>query len=463
LAMCPGWGVIQPPAGISYLKGFLKEHGVGVKCLDLNLDFYKSFPNKEYWDLNTPEPFIHPDLFNKDILPDLSGRIDRWAEDILSNNPIAVGLSLFMSSINASLVLAKRLKELNPDLPIIGGGAEVYRMKRIFIDGVSEFSPIKTEAVSEKYFDILVLGEGEATLLELLNTLKAKSGLNNVKGIMYHHNDNLILNNPRDFIEDMDTLCPPDYGDFLLSGYTKKSLPVCTSRGCINRCTFCSDRPLWKTYRFRSPQKVIYDIEQLVLEYKINGFEVIDSNFNGDMQRLAQICDLIIKSGLQIEWSAKVSLREELSFKVLCKMRQAGCSSLAYGLESGSPGVLEDMRKNINLKTAERIIRDTHRAGIHANCFFIIGYPTETEEDFQMTLDFIQKNANYINRFDQITGCHIEEDSYLGLNAEKYGIVFKDDGWHSRESTPVIRKERLERFKEFARKLHQHYNCQVQG
>ncbi len=143
-------------------------------------------------------------------------------------------------------------------------------------------------------------------------------------------------------------------------------------------------------------------------------------------------------------------------------MKKSGCVSLAYGVESGSPFVLKDMRKNMNLDEVKRIIRDTKRAGIQASCFFLIGYPTETEEDFQLTLSFIEENAEYIHRFDQITGCHIEEDSYLGLNLDKYGITFKEDGWHSQCSTPRIRMERLERFRMVATRLHKHYQCEVQ-
>ena len=79
-----------------------------------------------------------------------------------------------------------------------------------------------------------------------------------------------------------------------------------------------------------------------------------------------------------------------------------------------------------------------------------------------MTLDFIQENAEFIHCFDQVTGCHIEEDSYLGLNLDKYGIAFREDGWYSKESTPQIRKERLNRFRDLARKLHRHYQCEVQ-
>jgi len=462
LVMCPGWGVVQPPVGISYLKGFLRSFGINVKCFDLSLELYKTFPEKKYWDLNYPGSFIVPEFFDKDILPGLKPFINVWAELILSYNPRVIGFSLFMSSINASLILARRLKEINPDLIIIGGGPEVTRIKRVLVDGIGGFASLNKDAIMGNIFDILVDGEGEETLLEVLLLNKQRLDFHNVEGTLYKNNNGLVVNKLRGLISDLDILPPPDYSDFELESYTRRSLPLVTSRGCINRCTFCADSPLWKTYRYRSAKEVLKEIEFLVKQYGIRIFEIVDSTFNGDAQRIDQICGLISESKLDITWSAKVTLRKEMSYDLLKKMKRAGCSSLAYGIESGSPEVLRDMRKNIDLDEVKRIIKDTWKARIQANCFFIIGYPTETENDFQKTLSFIQENAEFIHRFDQITGCHLEEDSYLGLNLDKYGIIFKEDGWHSKESTPAIRKERLERFRKLARKLHKHYQCEVQ-
>ncbi len=463
LVMCPAWGVVQPPIGISCLKGFLKEHGISVKCLDLSLNLFETFPEKKYWNLNYPEYFIDPNFFKEYIVDSLGNYIDRWVEQILEYNPKVVGLSLFMSSINVSLLLAQKLKKLNPDLIIIGGGPEVTRLKRVLVDGIRELASLNREVITSNAFDILVDGEGEETLVEILSLLKLKQDFHNTEGIIYAGNDKLVINRSRPLIEDLDILPPPDYHDFELARYTRKSLPIVTSRGCVNRCTFCADSPLWKVYRHRSAEKVVNEIEFLIKEYKIKSFEIMDSTFNGDARRVERICDLIIESKLDIQWSAKVSLKKEMTLGLLEKMKRAGCNSLAYGVESGSPRVLTDMRKNNDLNEVERIIRDTSRSGIEANCFFIIGYPVETEEDFELTLNFIRGNAQFIHRFDQITGCHIEEDSYLGLNPDKYGISFKDDGWHNQYSTPRIRKERLERFRELARELHQYYQCEVQS
>ncbi|MFC2140562.1 B12-binding domain-containing radical SAM protein [Candidatus Auribacterota bacterium] len=462
LVICPAWGVIHPPVGISYLKNFLSSYGINVKCIDLNLELYRSFPEKKYWNLNYPEYFINSKLFNKYIFPNLELFIHIWTKKILSYNPKAVGFSLFMSNINASLILAKQLKKLAPNISLIAGGPEVTRAKRIFIDKVKNISALIDKTIFNHIFDILVLGEGEETLLEIMMRIKKNRDLSSLKGTISISKENYKLNAPRERISNLDKLPPPNYCDYHLENYTQKALPITTSRGCINRCTFCADSPLWKTYRYRSAPKILEEIQLLIKEHNITEFEITDSTFNGDIKRLHYLCELIITAKINLRWSAKVTLRKEMDLNLLKKMNTAGCFSLSYGLESGSQKILDDMKKNTNINEAKRIIRQTYEAGIKANCFFIIGYPTETEKDFQLTLDFIKENAEFIFSFNQITGCHIEDDSYLGLNQDKYGIFFKKDGWHSQESTPKIRKKRLDAFKELGRALHKHYQCEVQ-
>ncbi|NQT89932.1 MAG: radical SAM protein [Candidatus Omnitrophica bacterium] len=462
LVMCPGWGVIQAPAAIGYLKGFLEANNITCRCFDINIKSYKMFDEKKYWELNYPDHFVLPHMFERDIQKFLAPFIDIWARRILEFKPRAVGLSLYMSSINASVALARSLKKMEPQIVIIGGGPEVDRIKRVALDGIRPISPANRDIFDT--FDVLVSGEGEETLLELMSKIKKGEDFSTTTGIVLKRDEQIIANSPRELMKDLDLIPEPDYTDLDLADYTGKALPVVTSRGCINRCTFCADSPLWKRYRCLSPEKTVKDMRNLAKRYSASSFEIVDSIFNGDIERLEKICDLIIDSGIRMQWSAKAMLRREMDYRLLSKMKKAGCCALAYGVESGSPGVLKDMRKSTDLGAIRRIIKDTHSAGIEPNCFFIIGYPTETEEDFKQTLRFIEEMGEFIHRFDQVTSCHIEEGSFLGLNTETYGITFDDQGhWYSKESTPEIRQERMGRFRDLARKLHTHYECEVQA
>ncbi len=225
LVICPGWGLIQPPVGISYLKGFLEDHGLQVKCFDLSLELYKVFPHKEYWDLNHPEDFIVKPLFEKNILPHIEQFITHWAKQILSTDPKAVGFSLFMSSINVSMLLARKLKQLRPDLVIIAGGPEVTRIKRVVIDKITEFSPLNMKNASDEFFNILIDGEGEEALFEILTLIKKKLSFYPVKGALYVQKGQMIANAPRELMQNLSLLPPPNYHDFDLQSYTRQSLP----------------------------------------------------------------------------------------------------------------------------------------------------------------------------------------------------------------------------------------------
>lgn len=462
LIMCPVWGAVQPPVGISYLKGYLNRFGVRTQCFDLSFDLHQATPEKKYWDLNHPDYFTDFRLFENEAAPLLAPWIEPWTERILSCRPDMVGFSLFMSSIHASVILARCLKKKKPDLILFGGGPEVTRLQQVLVGKMTKFADLREEALLGNVFDFLVLGEGEETVRELVMSKRRGEDLYKVDGILYQRGGVIVENPSRAMIPNLDILEPPDYTDFEVHNYVRKALPLVSSRGCFNRCTFCADSPLWKTYRFCSAQKVVGDIKVLVEKFKIYEVEFADSLFNGNIARVGQICDLILKSGLKIQWVAKAAFHNGMDLELLKKMRRAGCRSLAYGVESGSPRVLSHMRKNMDLALAEKVIRDTFLAGIEADCFFLIGYPTETEEDFSMTLDFIKQNSKYIHSFAQVTGCHIEEDSFLGRHLEENGISREEDGWHSKESTPEIRRRRLQRFKALARELHGHYQCEVQ-
>jgi hypothetical protein len=460
LVLCPGWGVTQPPVGISYLKSYLSANGYKAQCIDLSLELYKQFEEKKYWDLNYPQFFIEPELFEDYILPRLAQPIARWAKHILALPAETIGFSLYMSNLLVSNLLALKLKQLKPGIKIIGGGPEVTRIKRVFSGQRLWSAPITIDIF--KAFDVLIEGEGEQTLTEWLSKQKQQLKQPDTKGLMFEQQGKVTINKPRPLLSDLEPVNIPDFSDFLLDEYQVPVLPVVTSRGCVNHCSFCADSPLWKTYRTVSAEKTVEALEVLAGKHQINNFEIVDSVFNGSIKRLEMICDRIIDRSLDIRWSAKACLNRAMDIALLNKMKKSGCQSLSYGLESGSETVLKSMRKNIDLKQAQRIIKQTKQAGIQANCFFIIGYPTETEQDFQKTLDFISRNAKYIDRFDQVTGCHIEEDSYLGRNLDKFGIEFRPDGWYCRGNTPEVRKQRLQRFKEHAQRLHKHYVCQVQ-
>ena len=176
---------------------------------------------------------------------------------------------------------------------------------------------------------------------------------------------------------------------------------------------------------------------------------MVDSLINGNIRELEILCDLIIKSkDLEVFWGGKATIRPEMSGALLRKMYDAGNRSIVYGIESGSDKVLKDMRKAFTVELAKRVIRETCEAGIAVGIFWIIGFPTENENDFQESIKFLNDIKDYVDTVTPGYGCGILKGSELFADYKKYGITFKEDGWYSLSTNPSIREERLKRFKE---------------
>jgi hypothetical protein len=168
------------------------------------------------------------------------------------------------------------------------------------------------------------------------------------------------------------------------------------------------------------------------------------------MDELASFCDAVVESGLKISWDGYAIVREEMSPGFLGRMREAGCRLLIYGIESGSARVLKDMRKFSLPELSTRVLRDTTAAGIQVVTALMVGFPTETEQDFQETLDFIRANSEWA----RILAPSLFTINELAGKWEEYQLVPTDNilYWRTRDgcNTFPIRVERLRRLFETA-------------
>jgi radical SAM superfamily enzyme YgiQ (UPF0313 family) len=167
-----------------------------------------------------------------------------------------------------------------------------------------------------------------------------------------------------------------------------KSTALVTSRGCPGRCTFCDTKVYGMRYRWHSAENVAKMVKYLIEHCGIKDFLIYDSNFVANRKRLIDICNIFIKENYNITWScsARVNMVKPETLKL---MKKAGCWQIAYGIESGSPQILEVMKKNITLKQVKQTLRWTKEAGIMSRGNFIFGYIGETKETLQETLDFL--------------------------------------------------------------------------
>jgi anaerobic magnesium-protoporphyrin IX monomethyl ester cyclase len=246
----------------------------------------------------------------------------------------------------------------------------------------------------------------------------------------------------------------PVYDLFPLDKYKSICIPILGSRGCIFKCSFCSETVLWKRFRYRTAENLIEEFKFHLKNFGTNSFYIVDSLINGNMKELVKFCKIVIKENLDISWGGKASIRTQMSKEILTLMAKAGCTNIQYGIESGSPQVIRDMRKGFTVDIAKRVLRDTYEAGIFTGTFFLVGFPTETEEHYQETKQFLKDIECYIDEVIPGFGMGIQPGSEVYNDQDKFGISWNEKGeWFTKHSTIEQRENRVSDFRKFCNRL----------
>ena len=253
-------------------------------------------------------------------------------------------------------------------------------------------------------FDIVVKGEGEGTMLELLGTYDSGCDPQSVQGIVYRKRNNsrakewqqgeIVFTEPRILEPDLDRIAFPARdlfpNDMYINYWKRKTgnatTTVFTTRGCPFSCEFCSNAVFGISYRERSPENVLDEVEQ-ALSFGYDRIHFADDVFTLNRERVLKICDEIRKRGLHFKWEClgRVdSIDEEISIT----MKDAGCDKIYFGIESGNDSVLKLMRKKITLDKARKAVYAAHEAGLATGAFFILCYPGETDDTVLENLRF---------------------------------------------------------------------------
>lgn len=409
------WDIEMPPLGIAYLTSYLKKHGFKPGILDLNIAAYNlASPDIKYlWEQASYDSWADNSLFQEKWpgLEEITRRV--ITQELERVNTGCVGLSVNFAGINFANEVINLIKEIKPSLKIIvgGWGCVNAHMQRLFVK----------EAV-----DVFVLGEGEQTLLEVIGGFKNSNGNGAIAGAIFNKTPGYVYT-PRSPIMDINTIPWPTFSEFDLSAYKHPILPLFTSRGCIGHCNFCNDWSTSKPYRCRSARNIFEEIEYHTGRNRINSFSFKDLLCNGNIQELKCLSDLIIDSGIKINWDSQAIPRKEMTYELLRKLKKTGCGTLIYGVESFSNNVLRRMGKLFTKEIAQRVLRDTHRAGIKTFINIIVGFPGETEDDFKETLEAIKKNHKYITQIGAVSVCLVNESSDLEINSRNYELILSED------------------------------------
>ncbi len=355
--------------GIAYLSTFLEKHGHSVKVIDAFAEGYKK-RRRIHGSQNT---FY---VYGLDA--------GETAKQIPLDSDF-IGISCPFTSM-AFLVdeFASAIKQQYPDKPIIAGG--IYPTQ------------FPLEALTTN-IDIVVTGEGEIPLLEILSGNR----LCDIKGLAYRDATGINNNGLSSTITNPDEIPFPARHLLPMETYFKRSargeinkraISMITSRGCPYDCRFCSLHTLHnnygRVYRARTPENVIAEIDALIEKYGPVHIEFEDDNLTVDTKRAKKLFSLL--ANRKITWAITSGVMiNHLDEELIRQMKESGCTQLNLALESGNEKVLKAMNKKVSLKKAEEIVEICSKYKLYTVAFLMVGYPGETTDSFDKTLHFLQK------------------------------------------------------------------------
>lgn len=313
--------------------------------------------------------------------------IDEVKTEIINLNPELIGITCSSVTYSQCVQTAKAVKEVLPSCKVVVGGWH------------PSYNPESMLEHSE--IDFVVMGEGERAMVELAAQISMGENsvsITDVAGVAFRHEGKIIKNTPK-FISNMDEIPFPAFHLLSINLYDRSMeylsvKPVdnmSIARGCPFNCAFCETSRLWgKTCRSFSPQRVVEDIQHLIANYGTKGIYFVNDNFTLRKEKTIELCQLIRKNKIDIEWICDTRA-DLLSQDLLKEMKTAGCKTIWFGIESGSPRILEKLHKDVTLEQTENAIKMCKDEGIQTACSFLLGIPGETIEDMKATFKFARK------------------------------------------------------------------------
>lgn len=439
LITCPSYGILHPPLSLAYLAAVLRNRGHEVASLDLNIQLFDEMPESErdiYWNINMPHLWFDRDIIEKTISKE---KLDAWAEVIIQKKPNVVGFSVYCTNLLASLMLAERLKARNNKIKIIFGGPYIRRD-----------NAVAESVINHACVDIIVVGEGENTLEEIMYSYEKDGRFGNCRGAIIKRDGQIIDCGSREPISELDDLPFPDFSDFNFDIYKERLIPLLSSRGCLYNCAFCNEKSFWQDYRYRTADNIIQEVKHQIINYEISTFRFNDLLLNGNLSELEKFCDRVIRVGLGIKWGGYITARK-MEKKLIAKMKKSGCYFIFFGIESGSQNVLDKFKKGVNVGQVEELLQLFTEIGISVHTGWIVGFPNETFGDFRQTIDFIKRNKKYIDRVAPANLMSIPPGSPIYANPIMYGVKHIVHAGEYLDSTTTlrIREARLDYFNKY--------------
>lgn len=309
-------------------------------------------------------------------------------------NAICVGMSVMTANIEAAIEIGTYIKGIRPELPIVVGGAHPILLPR--------------QTCEDQLIDFVIFGEGELTLLELVDALsKNKNNFEAIDGLVYKDNNHVKINRPRTPLDMNDLPFPAwhlldptilDKTPFV-PVYPKnekfRTLRIHSSRGCPNRCTFCINSITTNRWRTKKPERILDEMEFLVNKYKVELIEFREENFFASKRRVEQITEGIKKRKLEVRWGANIRADYfhdgYINKKFGAELKKCGWNFALIGAESGSNRVLNFLKKDITVNDILNSANVCNAIGVIPAYSFMIGLPTQTEDEIKDNIRIMKK------------------------------------------------------------------------
>ena len=364
------------PLSLGYLAGAVRKH-TDWDVAAYNADFS---PISEPWSITYMAGAGYQNYLRN--LASATGKVWQEVRRVIEvHRPQVVGISTKSASLASARRVARIAKESDPRTVVVVGGPHP--------------SAVGTDVLRWPDIDIGVRGEGEGTLVELLQALQRQATLDGIPGLVFRKNGAPVENPPRPAIKDLDSLCFPhtharevltDFAAYPLDAFSS----VFATRGCPFACFFCGSRYIWgRQVRHRSVQNVLREIHAL-RSLGIHEIHFEDDTFGVSRERIRSLCSALAADCPGLRWSCEMHVNL-VDDEILGHMRRSGCYMIRLGIESGNDQILKAMRKGFTIEKALAAARRIKSHGITLFTFFMIGFPQEIEETIRDTMRAIEQ------------------------------------------------------------------------
>ncbi len=409
--------LINPPFGLLYIGSVLKAMGHDAELVEI--------------------PF---GLTQKERSKFLDAKIREY-------RPRIAGITCMSMQASIAKEVVKSIKEAAKDVCVVVGGVH---------------PTIDSHDVLSWGTDICVRGEGERTILEVVDFCNGVLGIESIKGISYRKGAEMLDNPDREAIKNLDELPPLSYElleksrfrnrSYSIRGFWLRCAWIMTTRGCPGRCIFCASKTMHgRVVREFSLDRMLDEVSTLKRNYKVEGLWVFDDTFTLKERRVVEFCEGLKERKIRLIWACQARV-DTFTRRMAEAMRSSGCVQVDFGVESGSQKVLDYIKKDIRCEETRRAFRIAKETGMRALATVMVGLPTETEEDFKMTEVLIREiRPNFVAPF--FATPYPGTELYRMAVDNKWIDISKEINWQQMEEPLMVMDMPHEKIKRMLEKL----------